>query len=92
MVRQAGFILRSAVDAEAAAKWGQKKDRRINLQKLVLTAKRRGSDRMLVDVAGPCVLPDASADADSVTFPDCCSSRRIAILPPWLRLEQSSRS
>ena len=29
--RQAGFILRSAVGAEAAARWGQKKARRINL-------------------------------------------------------------
>ena len=31
MVRQAGFILRSAVGAGAAARWGQKKVRRINL-------------------------------------------------------------
>jgi hypothetical protein len=39
MVRQAGFILRSAVGAAAAARWSQKKARRINLCKLVLTAK-----------------------------------------------------
>ncbi|MCR4282516.1 MAG: hypothetical protein NUV72_05765 [Bauldia sp.] len=31
MVRQAGFILRSVIGAEAAASQGQKKDRRINL-------------------------------------------------------------
>jgi hypothetical protein len=32
----------------------------------VLTAEYGGSNRMLVDVAGPYVLPDASAEADSV--------------------------
>jgi hypothetical protein len=65
MVRQAGFILRSAVGAVAAARSGQKKDRRINLHRFVLTAQCDGSDRMLGDVVGPYVLPDASAEADS---------------------------
>jgi hypothetical protein len=31
----------------------------------VLIAEFGGSDRMLVDVVGPYVLPDASAEADS---------------------------
>jgi hypothetical protein len=66
MVRQAGFILRSVIGAEAAASQGQKKDRRINLRSFLLTDKHGGSNRMLVDVAGPYVLPDASlADSHS---------------------------
>lgn len=47
-------------------KFGPEEVRRINLQTSILTAERGGGNRMLVDVVGPYVLPDASAEADSM--------------------------
>lgn len=72
MIRQAGFILRSAVGVRPPKCGARKKVSTHQSLRGVFTAKRSGSNRMLADVVGPYLLPDASALAD---FAD--------VLPYW---------
>jgi hypothetical protein len=61
---------------------GPEEVRRINFQKIVLTADRGGGNKMLVDVVGPYVLPDASAEADSMISLLAATPRRSSASCP----------